>query len=52
LADLSFPDRARTGALGLLQALSAIGNVTAGLISMYVGSLEARGAIDKGQGWK
>jgi MFS family permease len=48
----TLPDRARTGALGLLQALSAIGNVTAGLISMYVGSLEARGAIDKGQGWK
>jgi MFS family permease len=48
----TLPDRSRTGALGLLQALSAIGNVTAGLISMYVGSLEAQGAIAKGQGWK
>jgi predicted MFS family arabinose efflux permease len=48
----TLPDRARTGALGLLQALSALGNVTAGLISMYVGTLEARGAIAKGQGWK
>jgi MFS family permease len=48
----TLPDRSRTGALGLLQALSAIGNVTAGMISMYVGSLEAQGTIAKGQGWK
>jgi len=48
----TLPDRSRTGALGMLQALSAAGNVTAGLISMYVGSLESRGAIAAGQGWK
>ena len=48
----TLPDRSRTGALGLLQALSALGNITAGLISMYVGSLEARGVLAKGTGWK
>ena len=48
----TLPDRSRTGALGLLQALSAVGNVTAGLISMYLGSLEARNAIAAGTAWK
>jgi hypothetical protein len=48
----TLPDRSRTGALGLLQALSAIGNVTAGLISMYLGNLEARGTIAAGTAWK
>jgi MFS family permease len=48
----TLPDRSRTGALGMLQALSAVGNVTAGLMSMYVGSLESRGAIAAGSGWK
>ena len=41
----TLPDRSRTGALGMLQALSAVGNVAAGLISMYIGSLEARGVV-------
>ena len=31
------PDRSRAGALGTLQALSAVGNITAGLISMWRG---------------
>ena len=48
----TLPDRSRTGALGMLQALSAVGNVTAGLTSMYVGSLESRGVIAAGSGWK
>ena len=48
----TLPDRSRTGALGLLQALSAIGNVTAGLISMFLGNLEARGTIGAGTAWK
>ena len=48
----TLPDRSRTGALGLLQALSAIGNVTAGVTSMYLGSLEARGSIAAGTAWK
>lgn len=47
----TLPDRSRTGALGMLQALSAVGNVTAGLVSMFTGSLEARGAIPAGKGW-
>jgi MFS family permease len=48
----TLPDRSRTGALGLLQALSAIGNVTAGLVSMSLGSLESRGTIAAGTAWK
>lgn len=33
----SLPDRARPHALGLMQSLSAVGNVTAGLIAVLVG---------------
>ncbi len=39
------PERARPFALGLLQALSAVGNITAALINMYLGHLEAEGAF-------
>jgi MFS family permease len=48
----TLPDRSRAGALGMLQALSAVGNVTAGVVSMLIGSLEASGTIPKGAGWK
>ncbi|SKA81920.1 Predicted arabinose efflux permease, MFS family [Prosthecobacter debontii] len=48
----TLPDRSRTGALGTLQALSAVGNVTAGLVSMYMGSLESSKAIEPGTAWK
>ncbi len=48
----SLPDRSRTGALGMLQALSAVGNVTAGLISMGVGKLVANGTITPAWSWK
>ncbi|MES2708257.1 MAG: MFS transporter [Verrucomicrobiota bacterium] len=48
----SLPDRSRAGALGTLQALSAVGNVTAGLISMWVGSMVADGSITKAWSWK
>ena len=48
----TLPDRSRTGALGLLQALSAIGNITAGLTSMYLGHLEQTRAIPPGVAWK
>jgi MFS family permease len=48
----SLPERARTPALGLLQALSAIGNITAGLMSIVVGRLGAAGTIDPSLGWK
>jgi MFS family permease len=44
------PDRARPFALGLLQALSAIGNITAALIGMGMGQLEEAGAI--GSSWR
>lgn len=48
----TLPDHARAGALGTLQALSAVGNITAGLISMWVGGLVSDGAITKEWSWK
>ncbi len=48
----TLPDKARTGALGLLQALSAVGNITAGLISMYMGHLIKTKAIEANDAWK
>ncbi|MFM8413803.1 MAG: MFS transporter [Planctomycetota bacterium] len=48
----TLPDRSRAGALGVLQALSAIGNVIAGLTSMYLGHLEQTKAIAAGSAWK
>ena len=47
----TLPDRSRAGALGMLQALSAVGNVTAGVVSMFIGSLESRVVIPAGRGW-
>src|SRR6266704_3707205 len=44
------PNRARPFALGLLQALSAIGNVTAALISIVLGHLEQTGHV--GSAWR
>ena len=46
------PDRSRAGALGSLQALSALGNITAGLISMGVGSMVAAKHIPPAWSWK
>ncbi len=40
----TLPDESRPGALGMLQALSAVGNITAGLISMWMGSLISSGS--------
>lgn len=48
----TLPDRSRTGALGTLQALSAFGNISAGLVSMFMGSLIKAGTIAPGEGWK
>ena len=48
----TLPDRSRTGALGMLQALSAVGNVAAGIISMSIGQLEATKVIAAGTAWK
>jgi MFS family permease len=47
----SMPDRARPFALGWLQALSAIGNVSAALISMGMGQLEKAGAVQEAWRW-
>jgi len=44
------PDRARPYAIGLLQALSAVGNVTAALIGLTLGHLEETGAV--GSAWR
>ena len=46
----SLPDSARPHALGLLQALSAVGNVTAGSIAIFVGWLETW-KITPGSAW-
>ncbi len=48
----SLPDQARAGALGTLQALSAVGNVTAGLISLAAGHYIGIGRISADQAWK
>jgi MFS family permease len=47
----SLPDSARPHALGLLQALSAVGNVTAGSIAVLVGWLETS-RIAPGSAWR
>ncbi len=47
----SLPERSRPGALGALQSLSALGNVTAGVISLWLGSLEGK-AFPAGMAWK
>jgi MFS family permease len=47
----SLPEQSRTGALGALQALSAVGNVTAGLIGLGLGKLEGS-AFAAGSAWK
>jgi MFS family permease len=39
------PNRARPFALGLLQALSAVGNISAAFINMWLGHLEHEGAF-------
>ncbi len=44
------PERARANALGALQALSAVGNMMAAILSMGLGRLEESGAI--GSAWR
>jgi MFS family permease len=46
------PDGARPGALGMLQVLSTVGNVAAGLVKMGIDSLEKSGVIATGEGWR
>src|SRR5437588_542602 len=44
------PDRARPHALGLLQGLSAVGNITAAIIAIVMGQLKEAGVI--GTAWR
>ena len=46
------PARSRSGALGALQALSAMGNISAALIGMGMANLEKSGAISLGNSWR
>ena len=46
------PDKARPYALSLLQALSAIGNISAAFISIGFGDLESSGIIRAGTSWR
>jgi MFS family permease len=46
------PDRARPYALGWLQALSAVGNVSAALINIGLGIAESDGLVGQGGVWK
>jgi len=48
----ALPNDSRSGALGMLQALSAVGNVTAGLISMGVGHLVGTNRLTADWSWK
>ena len=50
LAD-GLPEAARPGALGLMQALSAVGNITAGSIAIGLGLMEGN-QIPAGMAWK
>lgn len=48
----SLPDRSRTGALGMLQALSAVGNIAAGLIGLWISGMIASEKITSDHAWK
>ena len=45
-------DQARSGALGWLQILSTVGNLSAGLVLSVIGTLVERGVIAQGHGWR
>ncbi|MGC4016565.1 MAG: MFS transporter [Luteolibacter sp.] len=46
------PSGARAGALGTLQVLSTVGNVSASFINMGIDSLQKAGSIPQGHGWR
>jgi MFS family permease len=48
----TLPDNARSGALGWLQILSTIGNLSAGVVLAVVANLMQTGVIAPGQGWR
>jgi MFS family permease len=45
-------DQARSGALGWLQILSTVGNLSAGLVLTIISTLETRQVIEAGNGWR
>ena len=48
----SLPGNARAGALGMLQILSTIGNISAGLINSLVDWLQRNEYVTQGEGWR
>jgi MFS family permease len=48
----TLPDNARSGALGWLQILSTVGNLSAGIVLWVIGALVARDIIEPGNGWR
>lgn len=46
------PERARPYALGLLQALSTVGNIGAAMVSIAIGALEQAGTVSHVHGWR
>jgi len=46
------PDRSRAQAIGLLQALSTVGNITAALTSIGLGQLEQSGLLSNFKAWR
>lgn len=46
------PSHSRTGALGMLQVLSTVGNISAGLVKMQIDNWELSGFLTKGTGWR
>ncbi len=48
----TMPDRARPYALGMVQALSAVGNMMAAVTGIVLGQLESTGAIESAWRWE
>ena len=48
----TLPDSSRTGALGMLQVLSTIGNIAAGFFNSLVDWLQRNGYVEPGEGWR
>jgi Major Facilitator Superfamily len=48
----TLPDGARAGALGWLQILSTVGNLSAGGVNIIINRLVASGAIEAGSHWR
>jgi MFS family permease len=48
----TLPNRSRSGALGWLQILSTVGNLSAGFVLWVIAQLVAGGVIAEGYGWR